>query len=201
MHMSRSTDCGMPGGFCKEQCTWDGLVRLLYHRRSSGLDWKTLHCAKVSLEQYGEAAGQMKIEDARVRVPHFLVPLEPYRQRLEQIARDNGLSSWLAAPNTPLHFRPPAVRTLPPAAGERLAPATRHPTSIAEGREGRKGLEERLIATLNLEPRTLNPEGAIKSRPQKDMHTSRHAYLKTWIPQDMDRSRHAYLRNNAVPVW
>ena len=101
------TDTGNPGAFAKEQSTWDGLVSLLYHRRSQSLNWLTLHDAKVSLEQYEAAAAAMEVENAALIIPHFLRPLNAYEQRLEQIALDNGLEAWLAPAKPPLSLRPP----------------------------------------------------------------------------------------------
>ena len=129
-------DCGSAGGLGKDQAAWDGLVRhernhtacactptfvcarvlkhtcaqvrLLYFRRSPMLNFRTLHCAKVSLEEYGDAAPQLEGSAApsSLMLPHFLSDLEAYLERLDKTASDNGLSHWLAPSGTPLSHRP-----------------------------------------------------------------------------------------------
>ena len=111
------SDCSAPGAFCKEQCTWDGIVRLLYHRRSPLLNWRTLHCAKMTLEQYQDIAPHLDTEHSSLIMPHFLTPIALYCQRIDTIAEHNGLADWLAhetpqtpaCRHTPLSYRPPAV--------------------------------------------------------------------------------------------
>ena len=131
-------DCSAPGAFCKEQSTFDGIVRLLYHRRSPLLDWRTLHCAKVSLEQYETVAPHVDTAHAALVVPHFLSPLSLYRQRLDDIAEHNGLAAWIAPDTsaTPLAHRPPAVRLFP------LDAAARHSRRGTAVREGKGDAEE-----------------------------------------------------------
>ena len=129
-------DCGSAGGLGKDQAAWDGLVRhershtacactptfvcarvlkhtcaqvrLLYFRRSPILNFRTLHCAKVSLEEYDDAAPQLEGSPApsSLMLPHFLSDLEAYLERLDKTAADNGLSHWLAPSGTPLSHRP-----------------------------------------------------------------------------------------------
>ena len=142
------TDTGNPGAFAKEQSTWDGLVRLLYHRRSQSLNWLTLHCAKVSLEQYEAAAAAMEVENAAIIIPHFLRPLNAYKQRLEQIALDNGLEAWLAPAKAPLSLRPPPLPSptppaLPILAGGRVFLLV-GPCSRGRGGGGWRGRRKRM---------------------------------------------------------
>lgn len=52
------TDTSKPGGFCKDQATFDGAMRILENKDK--IDFHAIYAGKVSLETYFEAEDILK---------------------------------------------------------------------------------------------------------------------------------------------
>ena len=63
------TDTSKPGGFCKDQCTFDGALRILEQRKS--IDFNAIYAGKVSLETYYGCEDVLK---EAVESPDYLCP-------------------------------------------------------------------------------------------------------------------------------
>ena len=86
-------DTGRPGGYYKEQSNFAGALRLLAARHDAGLDFRLLHCVRVSLEDFPgvAAAAKRALASGRVLVPNFLRDEAAYRRGLDAIAQANGV--------------------------------------------------------------------------------------------------------------
>jgi hypothetical protein len=87
-------DTSQPGGYYKDQSNFDGAMRLLQQRHT--LDFTTLHCVRVSVEDFPKAADAARraLKAKRVALPAFLrgaAALAEYRDSLDAMAAANGI--------------------------------------------------------------------------------------------------------------
>ena len=96
------TDTGQPGGYYKDGANWVGAVRLLRRRRE--IDFRLLHCVRVSIEDFPRAIGAARsaLASGTVVLPAFVrddAALQAYLAALDEIAAANGVDQ-LPPPQT-----------------------------------------------------------------------------------------------------
>ena len=93
MRVKRGTrDTSQPGGYYKDQSTFNGAIRLLLARHE--IDWKALHALKITLEDLslGLPLAHDALIQGWVKLPSFLDPLDEYLVELDEIAAANGIT-------------------------------------------------------------------------------------------------------------
>ena len=92
------TDTGEKRALAKDQCYLEGAWRLLEGRKH--LDFKLLHSGRIALEEYNDSRSawlrftqSCVMGKTSIVTPHFLVDPAKYAERLEDIARENGVEA------------------------------------------------------------------------------------------------------------
>jgi len=83
-------DTSQPGAYCRDQCYFEGAMRILRRRRC--IDFQKFHCGKITLEAYNRIKD--RIITHGTRLPSFLKDPERYLGLLQEIIDTNGIQEF-----------------------------------------------------------------------------------------------------------
>jgi len=84
-------DTSRPGAYCRDQCYFEGAMRLLQQRKT--VNFQQFHRGKITIEGFQYV--KERVITHGTRLPHFLQDIDRYRALLEEIVDVNALREYV----------------------------------------------------------------------------------------------------------